>query len=191
MRKGFVTLSVLLLLVALGFFALAACGGEEARGAPLYKGTFIAGDDDYFSGELNTENVVLPSVARVAIAYGTASGTVLTVPSGATVEVIDVFYQVTTNFDCTGDDCTLDVGTGDDADGFLDCADANLQTTFTDYTGADAGWGGLDGSAPTGAFLVGGPHITGGAETIDYAIGGTDPAGGAGYIYVVYRVLEQ
>jgi len=187
--KKFLSILLALALIASVALVVVSCGEEEARGAPLYKGTFIAGSDDYFSGVLNAENVILPSVARASITYA-SSGAIFTVSAGEVIEVVDVFYQVTSNFNCTGDDCTLDVGTGDDVDGFLDCADANLQTTFTDYTGADAGWGGLDGSAPTGAFLVGGPNILGGAETIDVAVGGTDPAAGTAYVYIVYRKLQ-
>ena len=143
---------------------------------------------------LNLENVgMLPTVITATVVYTPASGTVATIGDGEIWLVVDVFYNVATNFDCTGDDCTVDVGDGSDADGLLNCADADVQTTYTDYTGSAAGWGGLDGSAPSGAYNVGGPHIyapSGSAETIDYAIGGTDPAAGSMTVYVVYYRLQ-
>lgn len=230
MKRNIALIAALLLLV-LGGVLLASCDSEEARGVPVYKGSFLAGGDDYvrlddgadlnvYSDEgstsvfsvdgatgdvasagdlslsgaldsaLNLENMVLPSVVKVTASSTITTGVALTSAAGEIYEIVDVFYFVETSFDCTGDDCTLDVGTGDDVDGFLDCADATLQDAYTDYTGADAGWGGLDGSAPTGAFLVGGPHIMSGDETIDFAVGGTDPAAGSVDIYIVYRKLQ-
>jgi hypothetical protein len=188
-KKYWSVLAILLVLFSLSV-AVISCGNDEARGVPVYKGTFIAGSDDWFAGVIGAENVILPSVYKTSIAFGTLTGTIFTVSAGEVVEIIDVYYEVTVDFDCTGSDCTLDVGDGTDADGFLNCADADIQAAFTDYTGAEAGWGGLDGAAPSGAYIVGGPHIIAGAETIDYAIAGTDPAAGTADVYVVYRKLQ-
>lgn len=219
MKRNALLIVALLLFALTGAALLTACSNEEARGVPVYKGSFEAGSDDYvnlvngadltvysddgvtskFSVDgatgaigsvLDVENDVLPSIAVVTASSTVTTGVALTSTAGEVYLITDVFYFVGTSFDCTGDDCTLDVGTGDDADGFLDCADANLQSTFTDYTGADAGWGGLDGSAPSGAFIVGGPHILSGAETLDFAVGGTDPAAGSATIYIVYQKLQ-
>lgn len=188
MNRKWLAIAIALLLLATGSL-LIACG-DEARGAPLYKGTFVAGSDDWFAGTLGAENIILPSVQKTTLSYSVASGGVFTSTAGEIFEIVSVYYEVKTNFDCTGDDCTLTVGDGNDADGFINAADANLQTTFADYTGAPAGWGGLDGSAPKGAYLVGGSQIIDGAETIDYAIGGTSPAAGSVDVYVVYRRLQ-
>lgn len=150
--------------------------------------------DMLLSQTLGVENLGgLPSIIMATVPYTPASGTVATVADGEIWYVVDVFYNTATNFDCTGNDCTVDIGDGTDADGLLNIADADAQTTFADYTGAAAGWGGLDGSAPSGAFIVGGPHIyapSGSAETIDYAIGGTDPAAGSMTVYVVYYRMQ-
>jgi hypothetical protein len=144
--------------------------------------------------DIDVENVGgLPTIIAATVPYTPASGTVATVADGEIWYVVDVIYLVGTNFDCTGNDCTIDIGDGTDADGLLNIADGDAQTTFADYTGAAAGWGGLDGSAPSGAFIVGGPHIyapSGSAETIDYAIGGTDPAAGSMTVYVVYYRMQ-
>lgn len=141
---------------------------------------------------INIENIGLPSVMTAAVTY-TSSGALFTVADGEIWIVHRAIINVTTNFDCTGDDCTVDIGDGNDADGFLNLADADLQTTGTDYTGAQAGWQGLDGTAPTGAYIVGGPQVyapSGAAETIDIAVGGTSPAAGAGTVYLYYTRLQ-
>lgn len=136
----------------------------------------------------------LPSVVTATVEYSmTTSTPVITIADGEIWLVVDVIYEVTTSFDCTGDDCTFDLGDSGDVDGLLDCADAQMQSGFTDYTGAPAGWGGLDGSAPTGAYIVGGPHVyapSGAAETIDVDIGGTTPAAGEAVVYIFYYRLQ-
>jgi len=216
--KYWAALAVIVALLAASLF-LISCGDEEARGVPVYKGSFLAGSDDYvqlnsgadlnvysdagsslvfgvdgatgaIDSVLNVENEVLPSVATFTVSSVITTGVGLTSTAGEVFEILEVFYFVGTSFDCTGDDCTLDVGTGDDADGFLNCADADLQSTYTDYTGADAGWGGLDGATPAGVFVIGGSHIMSGAETLDFELGGTDPAAGSATVYVVYRKLD-
>ena len=142
--------------------------------------------------DFGVENIGLPSMVTASVVY-TSTGAVFTVTDGEIWLVHRAIINVTTNFDCTGNDCTLDLGDGNDTDGLLNCADADLQTTQTDYTGAQAGWQGLDGSAPTGDYIVGGPQVyapSGGDETIDIAIGGTDPAAGEATIYLYYTRLQ-
>lgn len=135
----------------------------------------------------------LPTVITVDIAYGTLTGTVATIADGEVWIIHDVFVQTATSFACTGDDCTLDIGDGNDVDGFVDAADANIQSTFTEATGYPAGWYGLENGS-NGAYTVDeGIFVyapSGAAETIDYAIGGTTPAAGAATIYVVYTRVE-
>jgi hypothetical protein len=151
-------------------------------------------NDSFLDQDIGVENLGgLPSVITATVPYTPSTGTVATVADGEIWFVDRVLYLVGTNFDCTGDDCTVDIGDGNDADGLLNCGDGDVQTTFADYTGAPAGWGGLDGSAPAGVYQVGGPHVyapSGSAETIDYAIGGTDPAAGSMTVYVFYRRLQ-
>ena len=143
---------------------------------------------------LENENFGLPSVITQDIVYSTASGTVATIADGEIWLVHNIFVQTTTNFDCTGDDCTLTIGDGNDADGFIAAADAAIQATFTEATGYPAGFYGIEAGSG-GAYTLddGGPFVyapSGAAETIDYAIGGTDPAAGAATIYVVYTRIQ-
>ncbi len=101
------------------------------------------------------------------------SGTVATIGANETWLVRRVLISVTTNFDATGDDVTLDIGDDLDVDGFLNLADADLQAAATDYTGAQPGWQGLDGATPTGIYIIGGPHIyetDGTPQTIDWLL---------------------
>ncbi len=111
----------------------------------------------------------------------------------------DVFVNVTTNFDCTGDDATLVIGDGNDANGFIDLADAELQTSDTEGTGFAAGWQGLV-VATQGVYLddaTGSDNFiyapSGAAETIDYLIdegSGETLTAGAATIYVVYTRIQ-
>ena len=167
---------------------------------------FTAIEADTFTGALtgnvtgnvtsavDSENIGIPSVLTTDIVFGTASGTAGTIADGEIWLVHNVFVQTTTNFDCTGDNCTLTVGDGNDADGFLAAADANIQAAFTEATGYAAGFYGIEAGSG-GAYTLddGGPFVyapSGAAETIDYAIGGTDPAAGAATIYVVYTRIQ-
>lgn len=142
--------------------------------------------------EVGDENFGLPSVISTDIVYSTATGAVATIPAGQKWIVHAVFIEVTSNFNCTGDDCALTIGDGNDPDGFLAAADAQLQTTFTEATGYPAGWYGLENGS-NGAYTVDEGlfvYDVAAAETIDYAIGGTSPAGGAATVYVIYtRIL--
>lgn len=153
----------------------------------------VTGDlTGHVTAAINTENVGLPSVLSVPITYTT--GTVATIADGEVWLVHAVFVETTTNFDCTGDDCTLIVGDGNDTDGFLAAADASIQAAFTEATGYQAGFYGIE-AASGGAYTLddGGPFVyapSGSAETIDFAVGGTDPAAGDANIYVVYTRIQ-
>jgi len=155
----------------------------------------VTGDlTGHVTAAIETENIGLPSIVTVDIITSTATGTVATVTDGEIWLVHSVFVQTTTNFDCTGDDCTLTVGDGNDADGFLAAADASLQAAFTEATGYPAGFYGIE-AASGGAYTLddGGPFVyapSGADETIDYAIAGTTPAAGAATIYVVYTRIQ-
>lgn len=138
----------------------------------------------------------------LAIAFSTdfdntgGTGTLATVTDGEIWLVRRIVVNVTTNFDATGDDVTLDVGDGNDADGFLDLDDAMLQAAAVDYTGAQAGWQGLDGAAPTGAYIIGGPQLyapSGADETIDWLVAetsGTTIAAGVATIHLWYTRFQ-
>ncbi|MGD8499066.1 MAG: hypothetical protein PVJ86_00370 [Phycisphaerales bacterium] len=154
----------------------------------------------YVSQSIDTENIMLPSVVSTAITYTAAAGgngTVATIADGEIWFVHAVFVRTTTNFDADGDDATLTIGDGNDADGFIVAADAQLQATFTEATGFAAGWYGIEnGSA--GAYTTddGGPFVyapSGGAETIDWVVdetSGETLSAGEATIYVVYtRIL--
>lgn len=151
------------------------------------------------TGVQDTESVMFPTILSVPITYTAAAGgtgTVATIADGEVWFVHKVFANVTTNFDATGDDATLTVGDGNVAAGFLNLADASLQTTFTEATGFAAGWAGIEnGSA--GAYTTddGGPFVyapSGAAETIDWAIAasGNDLSAGAATIYVIYTRVQ-
>jgi hypothetical protein len=152
------------------------------------------------TGALNVESVVYPSVLAVPITYTAAaggSGVVATITDGEIWFVHKVFVRTTTSFACTGDDCTLVVGDGNDADGFLALADASMQSTFTEATGFAAGWAGIEnGSA--GAYTTddGGPFVyapSGADETIDWLLDETSDetyAAGAATIYVIYTRIQ-
>lgn len=158
--------------------------------------TAIAIDDtDWDLGiqsALNLENLGIPTVASAAITYQ-SSGALWTIANGEIWIIDRVFVNVTTSFDCTGDNCTLDIGDGNDVDGFIDADDTMLQTAYVDITDGTANWLGMDGAAPAGAFVITGPFVyapSGAAETIDIAIGGTDPAAGAGTAYITYTRIQ-
>lgn len=168
-----------------------ASGGEvEVQSG----GTLDVQAGSTFSAGVGTEYVGLASVITATVPYAPATGTVATVADGEIWFVHNVFIDTTTNFDCTGNDCTLTIGDGNDPNGFIDAADANIQTTFTEATGFAAGWFGIENGSQ-GAYTLddGGPFVyapSGAAETIDYAIGGTDPAAGSATVYVIYTRIQ-
>jgi len=139
---------------------------------------------------INTENIGLPTVISSDIAFGTLTGTVATIAADEVWLVHSVFVSVTTNFDATGD-AALIIGDGDDTDGFIVLADAELQVADTEGTGFAPGWQGMT-AATLGAYLDLNHNvfIYAGAETIDYTISGTSLTAGAATVYVWYTRIQ-
>ena len=120
-----------------------------------------------------------------------------TITDGEIWLVHSVFLHTTTNFDCTGDDVTLVIGDGNDTDGFLAVADAELQAAFTEATGFQAGFFGIEaGSGDAYTIDDGGPFVyapSGSDETIDWLLdetSGETITAGAATIYVVYTRIQ-
>lgn len=161
-----------------------------------------SGGDTTFTGNITQavgnasgiENVGnLPTWQSAAITAA-SDAALWTVGSSEKWVVHRVICNITTNFDCTGDDCALIIGDGNDTDGFLVLADAEMQTADTEGTGFAAGWQGLV-AATVGAYLD--PEQTfvyAAADTIDIDIrdvsAGTDPSAGAGTCYINYTRLN-
>jgi hypothetical protein len=176
---------------------------DIGNGSATFSGSALDLNDSYVDQDVDTENVgVLPSIVSTAITYTAAAGgtgAVATIADGEIWFVHAVFVNVTTDFDCTGDDATLVVGDGSDADGFVTLADAELQVADTEQTGSPAGWQGLV-AATMGVYLDGAvssaPHIyapSGAAETIDWLVdegSGETITAGAATIYVVYTRVQ-
>lgn len=160
---------------------------------------FTLDDNGSATQTINTaENVgMLPTIASASIT-STTNGAIFTVADGEIWIVHDILVHVTTNFDCTGDDCTLTIGDGNDADGFITLTDAELQVADTEFTGAAAGWQGM-AAATKGVYLdevtTNSAHRfvyapSGAAETIDAVVGGTSPTAGAATVYIIYTRLQ-
>jgi hypothetical protein len=148
---------------------------------------------NYIEADLNTEHLMLPSVITATVAYTPASGTVATLGAGEIWFIHAVYANVKTNFDCTGNDCDVQIGDDLDTDGFLDLDDAELQTTDTEGTGAEAGWQGFMSTDTSGAYMSNGlgfVYAAAAGQTIDYAVAGTDPAAGLLDVYVVYTRVK-
>jgi hypothetical protein len=151
--------------------------------------------------DVDTENQgVLPSIVSTAITYTAAaggSGTVATIADGEIWFVHAVYVNVTTDFDATGDDATLDIGDGGDVDGLCNLDDAELQAADVEVTGMNAGWQCLGSTDVVGAYLTNGLGMvyapSGAAETIDWLIDegtGETITAGAATIYVVYTRIQ-
>jgi len=177
----------------------------DANGAIDVDGTANLDEVDV-DGVLNlvvgTEHIGVMSIVSTAITYTAAAGgtgAVVTVADGEIWIVHAVLVNVTENFDATGDDATLVIGDGNDADGFVVLADAELQTTDTEGTGFQAGWQGLvpatqgvyvDAAAGSNYFIY---APSGAAETIDWLVDETDGetlSAGAATIYVIYTRIQ-
>ena len=214
---GWLALALALMLVLITGVASAAAGKERFGWAVIDKLTVV--DATTMIGSLNGQDAVdfdstlnvdgastfggvinqalgienvggLPSVITATLPYTPATGTLWTVGASEIWFIYAVYCEVTTNFDCTGDDCTLTIGDGNDADGFLVLIDAEMQTTDAEFTGAPAGWKGLHTDS-MGAYLSGlAPFVYDGTDTIDYAAGGTAPAAGSATCYVVYQRVQ-
>jgi hypothetical protein len=154
--------------------------------------------DTGIKGALNLEHIVFPSAMSTAI-ITTTDGALWTIADGEIWLVHALVCQITTNFDCTGDDCILHIGDGGDEDGLLDLDDGELQTSDTEITGAPAGWQGLSGNT-VGAYLSASSMIgfiyapSGAAETIDIKIEDSsdqsNPTGGAATCYLFYTRIQ-
>lgn len=175
--------------------------------------TVLTGDADVLVGDLNVatgdltvagtstlddisqtinaaENIgMLPTVISASMEYTTA--TLFTVPAGETWIVHSVLVDVGTNFDCTGDNCTLQVGDANDANGLVDLVDAEILAADTEGTGWAAGWQGQL-AATKGAYLVDSDFVyaPSASTPITGTVGGTDPAGGAATVYIVYTRIQ-
>ena len=146
-----------------------------------------------------SENIGVPTIISKDVTYGAAtgsSGVVATIPAGQVWAIHAVFANVTTNFDCTGDDATLIVGDDGDIDGFLVLADAELQTADTEGTGFPAGWQGQT-AATLGAYLDANHnafiYAPSAEQTIDYLVSETSGdtlTAGAATIYVWYTRIK-
>lgn len=170
-------------------WSVGSAGGVSSGGTQT-----LTGDLDT-SGSLitdaNVEHRFLPSIVTATVNYTPTSGTVATVGANEKWIVHAVYAEIGTNFDCTGDDCTVDIGDGNDANGLLDLDDGELQTTDTEGTGAPAGWQGFMSTDTRGAYLANGlGFVYESTETIDYAVGGTDPVSGTLTVYVIYTRVD-
>jgi hypothetical protein len=161
---------------------------ENSKGTPIAR----------ISSDAMT-NIGLPSVKKVHITYASDSmtSTLATVPTGYYWIVEHVYAKVTTNFDCAGNDCALNVGDQTDADGYLVLNDAALQAAAVEGTGWLAGWQGQQGAAAgvyqdsqTSTNGANG-HIQTAANTITAAGSGTTMNAGAADIYIFYTQLPQ
>jgi hypothetical protein len=143
---------------------------------------------------IGTENLRLPTIESATI-ITTTDGAIWTVGATEVWWIDRVFCNVTTNFDCTGDDCTIEIGlTGGDIDGFLDLDDGELQTTDAEIAGLTAGWQGFGSTDTRGAFFAAGGGVILANDTIDIKIednsASTNPTAGAATCYVVYTRLQ-
>jgi hypothetical protein len=156
-------------------------------------------NNTYIDQDIATENIMLPTVASTAFTYTAAAGgtaTLFTIADGEIWLVHDIYVNVTTNFDATGDDATIDVGDGADVDGLCNLDDAELQTTDVEVTGSAAGWQCFGGADTIGAYIASGRGFiyapSGAAETIDAVIAATgdDLSAGGATAYIVYTRIQ-
>ena len=172
--------------------ALTLSGALSVTGAITATGGVTGDVTGNVTSAANTENIGIPSFASAAITFE-SDGALFTIADGEIWIIHNCLVNVTTNFDCTGDDCTLQIGDGGDANGLADMVDAEMQAASVAVTGATAGWHGY-AAGTRGAYMTSGGGFvyapSGAAETIDITIGGTSPAAGAGTVYLLYtRIL--
>jgi hypothetical protein len=185
-------------------------GGGSGATADGDNDLLVAGDvevdgtldaDGVINQAVNLENLgMLPSVATQAFTYTAAAGgtvTLFTIADGEIWLVHDIYINVTTNFDATGDDATIDVGDGNDVDGLCNLDDAELQTTDVEVTGSAAGWQCFGSTDVIGAYITSGRGFiyapSGAAETIDAVIdetSGETISAGAATAYIVYTRIQ-
>lgn len=152
--------------------------------------------DGVITNAEDLEHIGVMTHLTTAFTYTAAAGgtvTLATIGAGEEWLVHNVYLEVTTNFDCTGDDCVAVLGDGNDTDGFCVLADAELQAADTEGTGWSAGWQcqvaatrGVyqDG---TGGFM----YDEAGPETIDVVLSaaGNDFSAGAATAHIFYTRL--
>lgn len=155
--------------------------------------------DASVTGADDLEHVFFPTVASTAFTYTAgAGGTVqlFTVSDGEIWLIHDIYVNVTTSFDCTGDDCTVHIGDGSDEDGLCDLDDGELQTSDTEVTGAPSGWQCFASTDTIGAYITSGRGFiyapSGADETIDakLAASGDDFSAGGATVYIVYTRIQ-
>ncbi len=149
--------------------------------------------EEIYQAVNTSENVgLLPTVASVDVITST-SGAIFTIADGEVWIVHGVLVAITENFDCDGNDCTMTIGDGGDVDGLVVLADSEMQAAAVDVTGGAAGVHGYM-SDTLGAYLADSGFFmyapSGAAETIDFAVGGTTPEGGAATVYIIYTRVE-
>ena len=171
-------------------------GTLEVDGASRFDGALDI--NAALTGAANLEHFGIPTWLSTNITYGAAAGSttaVATIGAGEVWIVHDIRVEVTTNFDATGDDATLVIGDGNDADGFCVLADAELQAADTEGTGWTAGWQ-CQAAATRGAYIDGlGGFVYDEAseETIDAIVGeasGTTLSAGAATVHVLYTRIQ-
>lgn len=177
-------------------------GTFEVDGATRFDGAMDLNGavdlDGVITNAEDLEHIGLPTWLTTAFTYTAAAGgtvTLATIGAGEAWIVHDVRVEVTSNFNATGDDATLVIGDGNDADGFCVLADAELQAADTEGTGWSAGWQ-CQVAATRGVFIDG----TGGfvydeasTETIDAVIdetSGETLAGGAATVHILYTRIQ-
>jgi hypothetical protein len=148
---------------------------------------------------VDQEHLFMPTVATSSFTYTAgAGGTVnlFTIADGETWLIHDIYVNVTTNFDATDNDATLQIGDDGDPNGFCDLVDAELQTSDTELTGAPTGWQCFGSSDTVGAYFTTNRAFvydqSGSAQTIDAVIAasGDDLSAGAATVYVVYTRIQ-
>jgi len=152
--------------------------------------------DGVVTNAANLEHILMPTIATASFTYTQAAGSTVnlfTIGASETWLVTDIRVEVTTNWDCTGDDCTINIGDGNDADGFCVLTDTELQAADTEATGWLAGW--QCQVAATRGVYIDGTHgfIYDGTDTIDAFLdetSGDSLAGGAATVYLTYTRLE-
>lgn len=152
--------------------------------------------DGVITNAEDLEHIGVVTHLTTAFTYTAAAGgtvTLATIGAGEEWLVHNVYLEVTSNFNCTGDDCVMTIGDGNDADGFCVFADAELQAADTEGTGWSAGWQ-CQVAATRGVYQDG----TGGfiydeasTETIDafMTAAGNDFSGGAATAHIFYTRL--
>jgi hypothetical protein len=142
---------------------------------------------------VDTEHIGLPTIDSVAV-ITTTNGALWTCGASEIWFIHALYCNVTTNFDCDGDDCIAHFGDGNDADGFLDLDDGELQAADTEGTGAPAGWQGFMSTDTVGAYLTNGLGFVYANDTVDLLLedssGHTDPTAGAATCYLIYTRIQ-